>query len=507
VHVVRPAAMTAYSKKVILQGASNKMESSYRDIAPDESPEISISERVRALSSIQELEGLTDTELCWIASKSSERVVADGEVIFSQEAPPNHLIFVLSGEVNVKRHTSSPVTVFVGRTGRITGRTPFSRIGTWNADGRASGNVRLLEIHHSRFDEMLKVIPSMTERIVHVLIDRNREYARAEEQIGKLSALSKLAGNLAHELNNPASAARSAALALNRAPGTVEETARYRLGQALLDDPALDLYISRLAAIRTIVAGPKLNADPTFASVLEESICAWLDAKAFEDAWKLAPPLAEAGVTVSQLEELLEPVPPSAHTIALQDLLTTLTRDVSAASVMEASERIFRIVAAVKDYSYMDRQPVQDVSVAESLETGLRIFQPRLTGITVRRLYSPDVPLFKAFGSELNQVWAALIENSLEAMSNSGTLTLSTKLQGKTILVEVSDTGGGILAEHADRVFEPFFTTRPFGMGLGLGLDMVQRVIQKHFGAVAFESRPKKTSFYVRLPLDRTEVY
>jgi len=483
------------------------MESSYRDAALAGNQKISTSERVLALRSIQELDGLTDKELCWIATEGSERVVADGELIFCKGAPPAHLIFVLSGEIVIKRHTSSPVSVLTGRTGRITGKTPFSRIQAWNADGRASGNVWLLEVHQSRFEEMLGAIPSMAERMVHLLVDRNREYTRAEEQIGKLSALSKLAGNLAHELNNPASAARSAALTLSRAPATVEENARYKLGQALLDDVALDLYMTRLAAIRNTIAGRKSHGESILAGGLEDSICGWLEAKKFQHAWKLAPPLAEAGITVSQLEELLESVPPSAQTIALQDLLTTLTHDASASSIMEASERIFCIVAAVKDYSYMDRQPVQDVNVAESLDTVLSIFQPRLAGIKVERAYSPDAPLFKAFGSELNQAWTALIENSLDAMNDSGTLTLSIKLQGNTILVEITDTGQGILAEHANRVFEPFFTTKPFGKGLGLGLDTVQRVIQKHFGAVAFDSEPKKTTFHVRLPLDRSEVY
>jgi hypothetical protein len=102
--------------------------------------------------------------------------VRDGELIFSQEAPPRHLIFVLAGQVVIKRHTSSPVTVFTGRNGRITGKTPFSRIGIWNADGRVSGNVWLLEIHESQFPALLTAIPSMTERMVRVLIDRNREY-------------------------------------------------------------------------------------------------------------------------------------------------------------------------------------------------------------------------------------------------------------------------------------------------------------------------------------------
>jgi signal transduction histidine kinase len=173
----------------------------------------------------------------------------------------------------------------------------------------------------------------------------------------------------------------------------------------------------------------------------------------------------------------------------------------------DAADRIFHLATAVKDYSYMDRRPIQDVNVAESLDVVLKLSQPKLAGITVRRFYSPDVPVLKAFGSELNQVWATLVENSLDAMAGSGTLTLSTRLQGNTILVEINDTGQGITPECANRVFEPFFTTKPFGTGLGLGLDTVQRVVQKHFGTVAFDSQQNKTTFPVRLPLDRTEVY
>src|ERR1700761_921844 len=98
-------------------------------------------QRIAALRTIEELAGLTSEEFQWIADAGSERSAQDGELIFSQGSPPSHLLFVLSGEITIKRHTSSPVTVFSGGTGRITGKTPFSRMRSWNADGRASGNV------------------------------------------------------------------------------------------------------------------------------------------------------------------------------------------------------------------------------------------------------------------------------------------------------------------------------------------------------------------------------
>jgi signal transduction histidine kinase len=467
-----------------------------------------LTEIVAALRTIEDLNGLTEEEFSWLAAHGKERFSNDGDLIFSQGTPPHHLMFILSGDVLVHRHSSSPVSVLIGQTGRITGKTPFSRIKAWNADGRSYGKTWILELHDTQFPEFLNAIPSMTQRIVSLLLDRNREYTRAEEQIGKLAALNKLAANLAHELNNPASAVKSAASRLLSASESGQEYARYRIGMALGAEDKLDAYLDWLSKLRSAASNSRHTENASVESTsLEDSLMDWLESKGFAEAWKLAPILAECGIPLSSLQELEGLVPAHLLCAAIGDVQTTLTSDRAILSVSEAAVRIFRLVTAVKDYSYMDRQPVQDVNIAESLDTVLTLFQPKLAGITVRRSYSPDVPLLKAFGSELNQVWAALVENSLDAMAGSGTLTLSTRLQDKTILVEIADTGHGISAEYGNRVFEPFFTTKPFGKGLGLGLDVVQRVIQKHFGAVAFDSKPNETMFHVRLPLDRTEVY
>jgi signal transduction histidine kinase len=469
-----------------------------------------IADIVASLSTIEDLKGLTEDEFTWLAIHGTERFAKDGDSIFSQGTPPEHLMFILSGDVMVHRHTSSPVSVLIGQTGRITGKTPFSRIKAWNADGRSYGDTWFLELHDSRFPELLTAIPSMTERIVRVLIDRNRQYTRAEEQIGKLAALNKLAANLAHELNNPASAAKSAASRLLSAVESPPERAPYQIGMALETEERVNAYLDWLSRLRSAVShsrqagsGPG-SVDTTS---LEDLLMNWLEGKGFAEAWKLAPMLAEADIQLSSLQELESLLPAHTLWVALTDAMAALESEASVRLMSEATNRIFRLVKAVKDYSYMDRDPIQDVNVAESLDTVLHLFQPRLAAITVIRCYGPDVPLLKAFGSELNQAWAALIENSLDAMGDSGTLTLSAKLQEKTILVEIADTGQGIPPECVNRVFEPFFTTKPFGKGLGLGLDTVQRVIQKHFGAVAFDSEPQKTSFYVRLPLDRAQVY
>jgi signal transduction histidine kinase len=175
-------------------------------------------------------------------------------------------MFILSGEVLVHRHSSSPVSVLIGQTGRITGKTPFSRIQAWNADGRSSGKTWILELHDSHFPELLNAIPSMTQRIVRVLLDRNREYTRAEEQIGKLAALNKLAANLAHELNNPASAAKSAASQLLSTSDADHEHTRHRIGMALGTEDRLNAYLDWLSKLRSQVSFSRYTAtENTFA--------------------------------------------------------------------------------------------------------------------------------------------------------------------------------------------------------------------------------------------------
>jgi signal transduction histidine kinase len=147
------------------------------------------------------------------------------------------------------------------------------------------------------------------------------------------------------------------------------------------------------------------------------------------------------------------------------------------------------------------------VNLIHSLDTTLAMLQSRLNLVTVERDYDEGVPTIRAFGSELNEVWTALIENALDAMKDRGVLKLSIKHKGQLVFVEVLDDGPGFDISLKTRIFEPFFTTKPLGQGLGLGLDTVQRIVSKHFGSVSVESRPSATCFQVRLPLDRVKIY
>jgi signal transduction histidine kinase len=177
------------------------------------------------------------------------------------------------------------------------------------------------------------------------------------------------------------------------------------------------------------------------------------------------------------------------------------------AAVSESSSRIFHIINSIKDYSYMDQAPIQDIDLVQSLENTLAVLRPLLQRMVIVRDYEPDLPTVTAYGGELSQVWTALIENAIDATKGQGTLKLVTRLQVEMAFIDIWDDGVGIEPAVSSRIFEPFFTTKPLGQGLGLGLDLVRRILSKHFGSVSVQSKPHSTCFQVRLPLARPQIY
>ena len=178
-----------------------------------------------------------------------------------------------------------------------------------------------------------------------------------------------------------------------------------------------------------------------------------------------------------------------------------------AEAMLDSTARIFDLISAIKDYSYMDQAPIQDVDVPQSLENTLAIMGSRLQHVVVERNYEPNPPLISAYGSELNQVWTALLENALDAIKNRGRITLRVRRASELILAEVEDDGPGIPKDQQGRIFEPFFTTKAPGHGLGLGLDTAQRIVRMHRGFLTVASMPGRTCFQVALPLQQTGAY
>jgi signal transduction histidine kinase len=470
----------------------------------------SLADITAALRTINELAALTEDECEWLGRHCTERIAPDGSFLFEENELCHHLTLILSGDVYVHRRNSGTLALFFGRAGRITGKLPYSRMKAWGGDGCCSGSVWALDLHEDLFPAMIQAIPSMVQICVSLLLDRVREFTRADEQTTKLIALGKLAANLAHELNNPAAAAQRAANSLFTNIRD-DDDAKYRLGYLCQSETELDRYREWInQACVTVTANansPTLTKGDLSHSDREEEFLAWLEAHKVPDAWAVAPVLAEAAVTIESLNALEATVSPDVLPFAVSSFSGIIRSQRMASTVVGSTDRIFDIIAAIKDYSYMDQAPVQDVNLIHSLDTTLAMLQSRLNLVTVERDYDEGVPTIRAFGSELNEVWTALIENALDAMKDRGVLKLSIKHKGKLVFVEVLDDGPGFDISLKTRIFEPFFTTKPLGQGLGLGLDTVQRIVSKHFGSVSVESRPSATCFQVRLPLDRVKIY
>ena len=171
--------------------------------------------------------------------------------------------------------------------------------------------------------------------------------------------------------------------------------------------------------------------------------------------------------------------------------------------VKESTRRISELVAAVKTYSQLDRASMQQTDVAEGLESTLVMLEHRIPeGVTVVRDYAAGLPRIDAAAGELNQVWTNLIDNAVDAMEGEGTLRVSTRSDGDSVVVEIADTGTGMTNDVRDHAFEPFFTTKGVGKGTGLGLDISRRiVVDRHRGDITIEAQPGETVLRVRLPL------
>jgi signal transduction histidine kinase len=477
-------------------------------IAPPKHP-TPLPEIISALRTIHALEGLSEDEYRWLATHGTERVGEDGAMVFAEGSPCDRMVFILKGEVHVRRHNAGPMALWIGRAGAMTGKLPFSRMKVYGGEGYLVGDGWSLDIHEDLFPAMLAAIPSMTQRCVSTMMDRVREVTRMEQQAEKLGALGKLAANLAHELNNPASAAQRSASSLFSELRQYGDQ-KYRLGNLCLSDTVTSQYRSWVARTRsTLTEQEALQGAPDALAISdrEGDLIGWLEQHKVPNPWAIAPSLAETGIAASQLEELAGIVTSEALPVAVATFASSLRVERMAETVVNSTVRIFDLIRAIKDYSYMDQAPIQDVDLAQSLENTLAMFKSRLQNVRVITEFDPELPSVAGYGRELNQVWTVLIENALDAMKDHGTLRVCTRLQGRMAFVEVWDTGPGIDPELKSRIFEPFYTTKAPGRGLGLGLDTAQRILERHSGYIQVDSRPGATCFQVRLPLERAQAY
>ena len=458
-------------------------------------------------------ERLDDDQLEWLAARGRVVEYPTGATIHAEGAPASCFLVLLSGTLAMSKRVQGGElelmrTDYYGAyTGAFDAYVPDRGVPkVYRSTARAVTDCRLFELSADDFGTAVWQWFPMAAHLLEGAATQGADVSSIVERHERLMALGSVTAGLTHELNNPVAAVVRATGRLREGLGAM----RTEIAKVI----ASDLSEAQLEAVAELAGralerraqAPELS--PLDASDREDEIAGWLEDHDVAEGWEIAPVLVAAGLDVGWLEELSDALPPGQLAAGLTYPVRALESDALVDEITEAAGRISGLLASVKQYTQMDRAPLQTFDVHEGLDATLTMLGHKLgDGIEVVREYDRSLPRIAAFPGELNQVWTNLIDNAVDAMDGHGTLTVRTRPEpDDRLVVEIGDTGQGVPDEVRTRIFEPFFTTKSIGKGTGLGLDVAWRiVVGRHHGDIRIESVPGDTRFQVVLPVREPE--
>jgi signal transduction histidine kinase len=460
-----------------------------------------------ALRELFLFEKLSDEQLAWLAGRGEVRSYPAGTTVYTAGQPATLLYVLLDGTLSLSVRAGG-TEIEMNRTdyrGTYAGAflayldVPLARlyVGTL----RAVTGCRFWELPAADFGWAVREWFPMATHLLQGFAAQGMATQETVSTRERLVALGTVTAGLTHELNNPATAAaRATATLYERLAGLWGELAALTNGELAAGQLATLVDLVRRAHSRR---PDQMPMSPLQASDREDELGGWLEDHGVAGGWHLTPALVAAGIDTSWLEQVAASVPAKLLPHAVGVLAVTCEADSLLDELADAATRISKLIGSAKQYTQMDRSPLQLLDVHDGLESTVTMLGHKLgAGVDVVRDYDRSLPRLSAYAGELNQVWTNLIDNAIDAMDGRGTLTVRTRRDGDCVMVEIGDTGPGIPESIRDRIFEPFYTTKPVGKGTGLGLDICWRiVVQRHKGDLRVTSAPGDTRFQVLLPM------